>query len=69
LLLIAGITTVSLAALAVIYRPLVLECVDPGLPALGQPRPAAGAYRIPRPRRDEPVGGFHALGTLLAVVS
>src|SRR3954453_16654124 len=29
LLLIAGITTMSLAALALIYRPLVLECVDP----------------------------------------
>src|SRR5215213_357163 len=30
LLLIAGITTISLALLALIYRPLVLECVDPG---------------------------------------
>src|SRR5947209_20410462 len=30
LLLIAGITTVSLLVLALIYRPLVLECVDPG---------------------------------------
>ena len=26
----SGITTLSLAVLAVIYRPLVLECVDPG---------------------------------------
>src|SRR5881628_2030463 len=30
LLLIASITTLSLLALALIYRPLVLECVDPG---------------------------------------
>src|SRR6202163_1435456 len=30
LVLIAGITTLSLIALALIYRPLVLECVDSG---------------------------------------
>ena len=30
LVLILGITTVSLVVLAVIWRPLVLECVDPG---------------------------------------
>jgi len=30
LLLIAGIASVSLLALALIWRPLVLECVDPG---------------------------------------
>ena len=38
LLLLAAISTITLAALAMLYRPLVLECVDPGLPALGQPR-------------------------------
>src|SRR5436189_1377955 len=30
LLLIAAITSITLAALALIYRPLLLECVDPG---------------------------------------
>ena len=30
LVLLAAITTVTLVALALIYRPLVLECVDPG---------------------------------------
>src|ERR1044072_635692 len=30
LLLVAAISTLSLVVLAVIYRPLVLECVDPG---------------------------------------
>src|SRR5271154_6668627 len=30
LLLIVGITSVSLVSLALIWRPLVLECVDPG---------------------------------------
>src|SRR5262249_14219906 len=30
LMLIAAITTISLIVLALIYRPLVLECVDPG---------------------------------------
>jgi len=56
LLLIAGITTLSLVALAVIYRPLVLECVDPGF--LRSVSRAGGPAHI---------GGFHALGTLLAV--
>ena len=30
LLLIAGIASVTLLVLALIYRPLVLECFDPG---------------------------------------
>ena len=29
LMLVAGITTVTLTVLAAIYRPLVLECLDP----------------------------------------
>ena len=30
LILVAGIATVTLVLLALIYRPLVLECFDPG---------------------------------------
>src|SRR3979490_1227745 len=67
LLLIAGITTLSLAVLAVIYRPLVLECVDPGflrsVSRAGGPAHIAFLALVVM----NLVGGFHALGTLLAV--
>jgi zinc/manganese transport system permease protein len=67
LLLIAGITTVSLAALALIYRPLVLECVDSGflrsVSRAGGPAHIAFLALVVM----NLVGGFHALGTLLAV--
>ncbi len=54
LLLIAGNATLTLIVLALIYRPLVLECVDPGFPALGQPRRRAGASRVPGAGGDQP---------------
>jgi zinc/manganese transport system permease protein len=67
LLLIAGITTISLAALALIYRPLVLECVDPmflrSVSRAGGPAHIAFLALVVM----NLVGGFHALGTLLAV--
>jgi zinc/manganese transport system permease protein len=67
LLLIAGITTISLVALAVIYRPLVLECVDPlfrrAVSRAGAPVHIAFLALVVM----NLVGGFHALGTLLAV--
>ena len=58
---------VTLVVLALIYRPLVLECVDPGFPALGQPRRRPGAFAFLALVVINLVGGFHALGTLLAV--
>lgn len=67
LLLIGSITSITLAALALIYRPLVLECVDPGflrsVSHAGAPVHLAflGLVVI------NLVAGFHALGTLLAV--
>jgi zinc/manganese transport system permease protein len=67
LLLIAGITTISVMVLAVIYRPLVLECVDPGflrsVSRAGGPAHIAFLALVVM----NLVGGFHALGTLLAV--
>jgi zinc/manganese transport system permease protein len=67
LLLIAGITTISLVALALIYRPLVLECVDPlflrSVSRAGAPVHIAFLALVVM----NLVGGFHALGTLLAV--
>jgi zinc/manganese transport system permease protein len=67
LLLIAVNATISLLALAVIYRPLVLECVDPGfmraVSRAGGPAHLAFLVLVV----INLVSGFHALGTLLAV--
>ncbi|HEY0441073.1 MAG TPA: metal ABC transporter permease [Xanthobacteraceae bacterium] len=67
LLLIGAITSVTLAALALIYRPLVLECVDPGflrsVSRAGAPVHIAFLALVVL----NLVAGFHALGTLLAV--
>lgn len=67
LLLLGGICTVTLATLALIYRPLVMECVDPlflrSVSRAGGPVHFAflGLVVV------NLVGGFQALGTLLAV--
>lgn len=67
LLLIVSITTFSLISLALIWRPLVLECVDPGflrsVSRAGGPAHIAFLALVVM----NLVGGFHALGTLLAV--
>ena len=67
LLLVAGIASVSLIVLALIWRPLVLECVDPGY--LRSVSRAGGAAHIAFLALVvmNLVGGFQALGTLLAV--
>jgi zinc/manganese transport system permease protein len=67
LLLIASIATVTLAALAIVYRPLVLECVDPtflrSVSRAGTPTHLIFLGLVVL----NLVGGFHALGTLLSV--
>jgi zinc/manganese transport system permease protein len=67
LILIVSIATVSLTALALIWRPLVLECVDPGflrsVSRVGGPTHIAFLALVVM----NLVGGFQALGTLLAV--
>ena len=67
LILIVSIATVSLIALALIWRPLVLECVDPGylrsVSRAGGPAHIAFLALVVL----NLVGGFQALGTLLAV--
>jgi zinc/manganese transport system permease protein len=67
LMLIAAVTTISLATLALIWRPLVLESVDPGF--LRSVSPAGGPAHIIFLGLValNLVGGFQALGTLLAV--
>src|SRR5262245_46156337 len=67
LTLIAVISTVSLFVLALIWRPLVLECVDPGflrsVSRAGAPAHIAFLGLVVL----NLVAGFQALGTLLAV--
>ncbi len=67
LMLIVSIASVSLIVLALIWRPLVLECVDPGflrsVSRSGGPAHIAFLALVVL----NLVGGFQALGTLLAV--
>jgi zinc/manganese transport system permease protein len=67
LVLIAGITTISLVVLSLIWRPLVLDCIDPGflrsVSGVGAPVHVLFLALVVL----NLVGGFHALGTLLAV--
>jgi zinc/manganese transport system permease protein len=67
LFLVVSITSVSLIVLALIWRPLVLECVDPGF--LRSVSRAGGPVHIAFLALVvmNLVGGFQALGTLLAV--
>lgn len=67
LLLIAGITTLTLLGLALLFRPLVLECFDPAfLRAVSRLSPVAH-YGFLLLVVLNLVSGFHALGTLMAV--
>src|SRR5262245_51845913 len=67
LILIASIASLTLLALALIWRPLVLECVDPNflrsVSRAGAPAHIAFLALVVL----NLVGAFHALGTLLAV--
>ena len=67
LILVASIAMLSLAVLAVIYRPLVLECFDPqflrSASALSSPTHFAFLVLVVL----NLVSGFQALGTLMAV--
>ncbi|WP_306223630.1 metal ABC transporter permease [Bosea beijingensis] len=67
LILLAGVATVSLLSLAALYRPLVLECVDPGF--LRSVSRSGGVVHLTFLALVvlNLVAGFHALGTLLAV--
>jgi zinc/manganese transport system permease protein len=67
LFLLAGIASVTLVTLALAYRPLVLDCVDPvflrSVSAAGTPAHLIFLGLVVL----NLVGGFQALGTLLAV--
>lgn len=67
LLLIALVASVTLLALALLYRPLVMETVDPGyLASVSQAGPWAHLIFLALAVLNL-VAGFAALGTLLAV--
>jgi zinc/manganese transport system permease protein len=67
LLLLGGVAALTLLGLAVLYRPLVLECMDPAyLRAVSRWSPVAhGGFLLMLVLNL--VAGFHALGTLMSV--
>ncbi len=67
LVLLACVSTLTLGYLALLYRPLVMECVDPGfLRSVGGPGGFVHLTFLALVLINL-VAGFHALGTLLAV--
>jgi zinc/manganese transport system permease protein len=67
LVLMAAIATFSLAVLSLIWRPLVLDCVDPGfLRSVSRSGPVVHTLFLALVVLNL-VGAFYALGTLLAV--
>lgn len=67
LLLVAGVASATLLVLALIYRPLIVECFDPGfLRSVGGPGAAVHIAFLVLVVLNL-VAGFQALGTLMAV--
>jgi zinc/manganese transport system permease protein len=67
LILIGAIATITMFALAVVYRPLVLECLDPMfLRSVSRASSPTHFFFLALVVLNL-VGGFHALGTLMAV--
>jgi zinc/manganese transport system permease protein len=67
LLVISGNSTISLVALALIYRPLVLGCVDPGFLRSVSRSDGIAHLTFLALLVLNLIDGFHALGTLLGV--
>jgi zinc/manganese transport system permease protein len=67
LILVASITTATLFTLAIIYRPLIVECFDPGFLRSVGGRGAAMHFIFLVLAVLNLVAGFTALGTLMAV--
>jgi zinc/manganese transport system permease protein len=67
LVLLSSVASLTLGVLALVYRPLVLECVDPGF--LRSVSRSGGVVHLTFLGLVvlNLVAGFHALGTLLAV--
>jgi zinc/manganese transport system permease protein len=67
LILIAAIATITMATLAIIYRPLVLECFDPSFLSSVSPLSSPTHFLFLVLVVLNLVGGFQALGTLMVV--
>ena len=67
LLLLASICSISLLLFALLYRPLVIECVDPLFLRRSSIASALSHYGFLALMVINLVAGFHALGTLLAI--
>lgn len=67
LMLLCGISSLTLAALALFFRPLVLECADPQFLRSVSGLSALTHFTFLALVVMNLVSGFHALGTLMAV--
>ena len=67
LILIGAIATISMVVLAIMYRPLVLECFDPMFLRSVSRASSPTHFLFLALVVLNLVGGFHALGTLMAV--
>ena len=67
LILLCSITSLSVLALAALFRPLVLECADPQFLRSVSGLSAVTHFTFLALVVLNLVGGFHALGTLMAV--
>lgn len=67
LILLTVIATISVLTLAVLYRPLVMECVDPAFFKTVSKLSSVAHYSFLLLVVLNLVAGFHALGTLMSV--
>lgn len=65
--LLASISSVSMLVIAVIYRPLVIDCVDPLFLRSSNKSSSVAHYGFLFLMVINLVAGFHALGTLMAI--
>lgn len=67
LLLLGGLSTLTMAGLALLYRPLVMECLDPSFLRQVSAWSPIAHYGFLALLVINLVAGFHALGTLMSV--
>lgn len=67
LVMLGSIAVLTMASLAVLYRPLVMECLDPGFLRLVSRWSSVAHYGFLGLLVINLLAGFHALGTLMSV--
>jgi len=65
--LLVSISIISVFTMAILYRPLVIECVDPSFLNRSGQASAAAHFGFLFLMVINLVAGFHALGTLMAI--